>query len=53
MVAGKLIQPFFVKAGVTTQQEAESLYQQALEEMMAPDYCALLYFLSAWGEKPG
>ena len=52
LVAGKLIQPFLVKMGVTTPQEAESLYEQAIEEMMAPDYCALFYFLSAWGEKP-
>jgi len=52
MVMLKLIQPLFVKVGITTQQEAESLYQQALEEMMESDYCAVWYFLSAWGEKP-
>ena len=48
----KLIQPFLVKTGQTTPEEAEALYQRALEEMMAPDYCSLYYFLSAWGEKP-
>ncbi len=52
MVFLKLIQPFLVKVGVTTQEEAERLYQQALEEMKSHDYCALWYFLSAWGEKP-
>ncbi len=52
MVFLKLSQPFLVKMGVTTQEEAESLYQRALEEMMSPDYCALWYFLSVWGEKP-
>jgi len=52
MVFFKLLQPFFVKTGITTQEEAEVLYQRALEEMLEPDYCALWYFLSAWGEKP-
>lgn len=48
----KLIQPFFVKTGIATQEEAEALCQRALQEMMSPEYCALWYFLSAWGEKP-
>lgn len=52
MVFFKLLQPFFVKAGITTQEEAEVLYQRTLDEMMKSDYCAVWYFLSAWGEKP-
>lgn len=52
MVFFKLLQPFFIKTGIAAQEEAEVLYQRALEEMLAPDYCALWYFLSAWGEKP-
>jgi len=52
MVGFKLGQPYLVRMGVITPQEAERLYQQAMEEMMEPDYCAVLYFLSAWGEKP-
>jgi len=52
MVFLKLSQPFLVKMGVTTVKEAEVLYQRALEEMMEPDYCALWYFFSTWGEKP-
>lgn len=52
MVFFKLLQPFFVKTGITTQEEAEATYRRALEEMMAPDYCAVWYFLSAWGKKP-
>jgi len=52
LVSGKLGQPFLVKMGVVTQEEVESLYQQVLEEMMSPEYCALHYFLSVWGEKP-
>ncbi len=48
----KLAQPFYIKMGVTTQAEIELLYKQAVEEMMSPDYCALYYLLSAWGQKP-
>lgn len=52
MVFLKLSQPFLIKMGVITAEEAEALYQRALEEMMASDYCALWYFLSTCGEKP-
>lgn len=52
MVFFKLLQPFFVKVGIATQEEAEVLYQRTLDEMMQSDYCALWYFLSVWGEKP-
>jgi cyclopropane fatty-acyl-phospholipid synthase-like methyltransferase len=48
----KLSQPFLIKMAITTQEEVELLYKQALEEMMLPDYCALYYLLSAWGQKP-
>jgi len=52
MVSFKLLQPFLIKTGVITQEEVESLYQRALEEMISPDYYCVWYFLSAWGEKP-
>ncbi len=52
MTLFKLLQPFFIQARVATQEEAERLYQQALEEMKSPDYRCLGYFLSVWGEKP-
>jgi ubiquinone/menaquinone biosynthesis C-methylase UbiE len=48
----KLAQPFLINLGVTTQEEIEILYKQAVEEMMSPGYCALYYLLSAWGQKP-
>jgi SAM-dependent methyltransferase len=48
----KLIQPFLVKVGVTRQQEAEVLYQRAMEEMQSPDFCGIWPFLSVWGTKP-
>lgn len=52
MVGLKLLQPFLLMMKVTTQEEVNALYQQALGEMMADDYCAVWYFLTASGLKP-
>jgi ubiquinone/menaquinone biosynthesis C-methylase UbiE len=52
MVFFKLLQSFMVNIGVATKDEVEALYAQALEEMKSPDYYALWYFLTVWGEKP-
>jgi ubiquinone/menaquinone biosynthesis C-methylase UbiE len=48
----KLSQPFLMKMGLITEKEVELLYKQALDEMMSPDFCAIYYLLSAWGQKP-
>ena len=48
----KLLQPLLLKAGVATQEEAETLYHQALEEMRASDFNCLWYYLMTWGERP-
>ncbi len=52
MVFLKLLQPFVVKTGVSTQQEVEGLYQQALVEMMSDTYCVVWFYLTASGQKP-
>ena len=52
MVLFKLLQPFFVKTGVATQEELNQLYPRAMEEMMSESYCGLIFFLTAWGHKP-
>lgn len=52
MVGTKLVQPFLINMGVSTQEELDRLYQQVLVEMAANDFCAVWYFLSAWGRKP-
>ncbi|MHB8600117.1 MAG: class I SAM-dependent methyltransferase [Ktedonobacteraceae bacterium] len=52
MIASKLVQPYLVKLGLGTQEELERLYQQMLIEMVAEDFCAVWYFMSAWGRKP-
>jgi SAM-dependent methyltransferase len=51
MIASKLVQPYLVKLGLAPQEELESLYQQMLTEMVADDFCAVWYFMSAWGRK--
>lgn len=47
----KLGQPFLRQQGFATQQELDALYQRALCEMLADDFGALLYLLTAWGRK--
>ncbi|HLI06467.1 MAG TPA: methyltransferase domain-containing protein [Ktedonobacteraceae bacterium] len=49
----KLIQPFLIKTGVTTQAEVDSLYYQAMGELMSDEFCAVSFLLTAWGTKPG
>lgn len=52
MIACKLAQPYLVKLGLATQEELDRLYQQMLVEMAEDDFCAVWYFMSAWGRKP-
>ena len=52
-VAYKLLQPYVVKGGATTNEQWEKLWEQAQSEFYAPDFCALLHFVSAWGQKAG
>ena len=52
MTLYKLLQPFFVKTGVTTQEEVNKVYSQALEEMKSEGYTGVIFFLTAWGRKP-
>lgn len=48
----KLLQPFIVRYGLATQQEIEGLYERALYEMEAEDFCSVAFFQRVWGEKP-
>lgn len=52
MVVLKLMQPFLIKMGVTTQEEVDVVYQRALDEIVADNFCGLWYYLTVWGEKP-
>jgi ubiquinone/menaquinone biosynthesis C-methylase UbiE len=48
----KLLQPFLLRSGLTTQNELDRLYDQTLLEMLQDDFCAVAYFQRVWGEKP-
>ncbi len=48
----KELQPFFIKAGVTTQEEVDQVYEQMLREMLMENFRGVIIFLSAWGQKP-
>jgi ubiquinone/menaquinone biosynthesis C-methylase UbiE len=53
LLAGfKLIQPFLIKSGITTQEEAEQTYQMMLAEMQMNDFCATWSYVTVWGETP-
>jgi ubiquinone/menaquinone biosynthesis C-methylase UbiE len=51
-VAFRQVQPFMVKMKVATPEEIEQSYQQMLQEMRSENFCALWYYLTAWGQKP-
>lgn len=48
----QLVQPFLIRSGLTTQEAITALYEQALQEMRAVDFCAIEFFLTVWGERP-
>ncbi len=52
MVFFKLVQPFLIRMGITTQEKVDQLYQQTLEEARSDDFCAMAFFLTVWGETP-
>lgn len=51
LIVFKLFQPFFVQIGIATQEELDGLQEQMEEEMQAKDFCAVDFFLTAWGER--
>lgn len=51
MVGFQLLQPFFIKWGVTSSEEFDQLYQQMLQEIQAEWFCGIQFILTAWGKK--
>lgn len=47
----RLVQPFLIQAGVTTQEEVEQMYQQMLSEMQPERFCAVAFSLTVWGTR--
>ncbi|MBX5450410.1 class I SAM-dependent methyltransferase [Thermogemmatispora sp.] len=52
LVAMDLVKPFLLKMGIADKETLEALYQQAIAEMQAEDFCALWTLLTVWGQKP-
>ncbi len=48
----RLVQPFLISTGVTTQQEIEQVYQQMLSEMESERFRATGLSLTVWGTRP-
>jgi len=48
----QLALPFLVSHAITTQQEAEQLYQQMLTEMQSARFNALAFSMTVWGNIP-
>jgi ubiquinone/menaquinone biosynthesis C-methylase UbiE len=48
----KLLQPYLIKWGVTTQEEFDQTYREAEIEMISDDFCGHWNLLTVWGEKP-
>lgn len=44
--------PLLMQSGVATQEEIETLYHQALEQLGAEDFRGMGYLLTVWGKKP-
>jgi hypothetical protein len=48
----KLLQPFFLSMGVTTQEEANQTYDQMFLDMLQETFHGLIFMVSAIGEQP-
>lgn len=47
----QLIQPFLLAQGVATQEYLSKTYEQAVHDMRASDFQAMVYYLRVWGKK--
>jgi SAM-dependent methyltransferase len=48
----RLGQPFILRQGLSSQEELDALYEQAMAEILSPDFRGLLYLLTACARKP-
>jgi ubiquinone/menaquinone biosynthesis C-methylase UbiE len=51
-VTFQTLMPTLVKMGITTPEEFERVYDTALRDVLADDFCALGFFVTMWGQKP-
>ncbi len=52
VLAYRLVQPFIIRRGVATQEELDHLQRQLEWDMMQEDFRGIVFFLTAWGQKP-
>jgi ubiquinone/menaquinone biosynthesis C-methylase UbiE len=52
-ISHKLIQPFLLRMGISTQKELDELYEQCFADMQEENFSALWSFVTAWGSKAG
>ena len=48
----RLLQPFMVSTGLTTEEEMEQLHRDIDIELLAEDFCAFWTSYTVWGQKP-
>lgn len=51
LVFHKLIQPFLVQMGLSTQGELDTLHAQMEAEFESEEFCGIDYYLTVWGKK--
>jgi ubiquinone/menaquinone biosynthesis C-methylase UbiE len=51
-VLDRLSTPFVVAAGTATQEERDSWYQQAMQDVRSPEFRCILFYITAWGTVP-
>ncbi|RAQ94310.1 class I SAM-dependent methyltransferase [Thermogemmatispora tikiterensis] len=52
LIGLELVLPFLERQGLATRAALTTLYQQAVAEMQADDFCALWPLLTVWGRAP-
>ena len=51
MTAFRLLKPFLLKTEVTTDEEFEEVYSNAMIELMLEDFAGIWFYLTVWGHK--
>lgn len=52
-MAYQLARPFFLKMGLLTEEEFQTLILQMTADMLSDDFSGIVYGMTAWGELPG
>lgn len=51
-VTMRTVLPALIKLQITTQEKFDQLYEQAMRDVLSPEFSALLYFVTLWATKP-